>query len=233
MKINKKTIITILILLSAFLVCDYCFARAGGGGGGGGGGSGSGRWSILGYILAPIIFIYSIIMTVVARRKNEKVKKLLGEISKKDAVWNLEYMTASAQQIFYIVQKAWTNRNQDIAREYMSNNIYTKHSKQTDEMVAKGTKNILEEINLDEVLVYSISDFKNDSFDTFSAIMTGSMIDYSIDKKESIISGSDSKSESFKEIWIFIRKDDKWVLDEIKPEANLGDINAGSAFSEQ
>jgi predicted lipid-binding transport protein (Tim44 family) len=60
------------------------------------------------------------------------------------------------------------------------------------------------------------------------------MIDYTIDDKtNAVISGDNSKPETFKEIWTFIRDRHKWKLDEIDQNITMGDIDRSKAFSEK
>lgn len=214
-------------------ITTYCFARAGGGGGLGVVAGGGILTTILAIIIAPFFIIYTIILSLLLRRKENKVRKLTEKLVKADKMWNYRDMIATVEQVFFKVQKAWMERNQDLAREVMSDRIYQKHKFQTDEMIANGTKNMLRDINLTEILIISLEDYKDNSEDTFSAYVAGSMIDYTVNAKTlSPISGDPTQPENFQEIWTFVRDNNKWVLDEIDQEATLGDISRGIAFRE-
>ena len=83
-------------------------------------------------------------------------------------------------------------------------------------------------------MIISISDYLDNSEDKFSVYLKGSMIDYTInDTTYDVISGDNSKSETFKEIWTFIRDRHKWKLDEIDQNVTMGDIDRSKAFSEK
>jgi len=228
---NPKTIIT---LAFAFLLLstDYCFARAGGGGSGGGGGGGG----IVGLILLPFVLIYSAIVTAKLRKKMAHVQELTTKLEKTDHIWNYRTMKARVEEVFFKVQHAWMERDQDIAKDCMSDRIYMKHKEQTDEMIRNGTKNMLANMNIEDIMIYSISDYKDDSMDTFSAYIKGSMIDYTINTRTgSLASGKEedrTTSNGFKEIWVFLRKGNTWVLDEIDESVTIGEVNQGVAFTE-
>ena len=230
---SKIVLIVTTILFVTF--SDYCFARAGGGGGSGGGGGGGGIFTtILAFILAPFFIIYSIIVSIKLTHRNNKVQDLTAELEKGDKIWNHRNMMATVEQVFFKVQKAWMERNQDLAMDVMSERIYQKHKLQTDEMIANGTKNVLAKMNLEAIMIISISDYIDNSQDTFSVFLKGSMIDYTIDDKtNAVISGDNSKPETFKEIWTFIRDRQKWILDEIDQDVSMGDIDRSKAFSEK
>jgi len=220
-----KNILKLVFFSILILGCDYIFARAGGGGSGGSG-SGGIFTLLLGFVLAPFLLIYSVIVSFLLYKKKKKASRLLDKIEITDPIWNHRNMRARIEKIFFEVQNAWSERNQDLAKESMSSRIYHKHKTQTDQMIKNGKKNQLESINLIEASIISVADFKDDSKDAFSAHIKGKMIDYIIDEKtQEVIKGDNTKYESFTEIWHFIREGNKWVLDEIDQTATLFDIS--------
>lgn len=219
---KERTIPLVFIILILF--SEILYARAGGGGGTGGGGGGL-LTTILAFIVAPFFLIYSFIVTLIAEQKRNKVLKLSRQLEKEDRIWNYRYMISQVESIFFKVQGAWMKRDQNISKEFMSERIYNKHKAQTDLMIKEGRTNILSKMNIKEIMIFSIEDYKNDDLDTFSAFIQGSMIDYDIDDKtHAILTGSDTEIENFKEIWTFIRDGNKWLLDEIDQNVTLGDI---------
>ena len=216
---------------------DFCFARAGGGGGLGGGGGGAGGdifTTILAFILAPFFLAYSIIVSLKLERRRNSVTKLTKQLEKTDRMWNYRKMIARVEITFFKVQEAWMERNQDLAKEFMSDRIYQKHRLQTDEMITNGTKNMLAKMNIEEKMIISVSDYNDNSEDSFSVYIKGSMVDYTIDDKtNALISGDNTNPEVFKEIWVFIREKNNWVLDDIDQNVSIGDINHSRAFTER
>ena len=222
--IKKRNIVTIILVILLF-VPEIIFARAGGGGGTGGGGGAGFFTLLLAFVLAPFFLIYSAIMTVMMEQKRNKVKRLTQYLEKEDRIWHYRYMISQVETIFFKVQEAWMKRDQNIAKDFMSERIYNKHKEQTDLMINEGRTNLLSKMNIKEIMIFSIEDYKDNDLDTFSAFIQGSMIDYDIDDKtHAILSGSDKEIESFKEIWTFIRRKNKWVLDEIDQHVTIGDI---------
>jgi hypothetical protein len=223
LKTNKKYIKTLLLVLFVFSA-GYLLARAGGGGGRLGG-SGGPLTTFLAYILAPFFLIYIAVSSALLERKRNKAKHLIQKLETEDAIWNHRKMMARIDEVFLKVQIAWTERNQDLAKDYMSDRIYAKHKIQTDEMLKKGRKNVLDKINLEEAMIISVADYKDDASDSFSAHIKGSMIDYDIDENTNkVLSGYISEIESFTEIWHFIRDGNIWVLDEINQNITIGKV---------
>jgi hypothetical protein len=220
--------ILVLVLISVFLfgINHYVMARAGGGESGGSG------W-ILKFILFPIVLVYILLLNSKLKKKSQEVKTLTDKISKGDELWNHRHLLSTSRLVFMRVQKAWMERNQDLVKDVITNKIYEKHKAKTDEMIAKGTQNILKDIKISEIVIISVSDYKDNSKDSFSAYINASMIDYTIDEKTSkVISGDDSESNSFSEIWTFLRENDQWKLDEISQNTSFDVIDNSKVFSE-
>lgn len=223
-----------MLLFALLLIAgkEYCFARAGGGGAEVV--SGGLFTIILAFILAPFFFIYSLIMTVLWKRKRWRAERLANRLSENDKMWHLRDMKARVELAFFKVQQAWMERDQNLARDFMSDRIYEKHKMQTDAMISAGTKNILENINLLSTLITSVEDYADNNRDTFVALIKGRMTDYHINEKtKTVIKGYPSKTENFEELWRFIRVNDQWVLDEIDQSVNTDDLKYARAYTQK
>ncbi len=218
--------ICLLLLLSALLPADLC-ARAGGGGGGGGGGG------IMGIILYPFILIYIGILHYRIAQKNKEAAALIEKFAASDSGWRMESLKQRIEECFFKVQEAWTERNQDLARGYISRRLYDKHKAQTDLMIKDGEKNILKNINLIEAKIVEAIDYTDNSKDLFRVYIKGSMIDYTVtDPGGEVIKGKPEETGKFTELWKFTREDGRWVLDEIDQEVGLDDLAAFRSRSE-
>jgi hypothetical protein len=216
-----------LLAVVIFLAAETCWARAGGGGGGGGKGS----W--LNIFVLPFFIIYSAILTYQVRSKSIACKELLARLEKLDPSWDLDSIRHRVEEVFFKVQQAWMERNQDLAKDYMSSALYQKHKLQTDQLIAQNRKNVLENINLIEVRVVDVEDFLDNKKDLFWTHIEGSMIDYTIDDRtDRVLFGNRSKAETFTELWKFVRVTNTWVLDEIDQKVSIFDLRRFAAKSE-
>lgn len=238
------------------LAAGYCLGRAGGGGGGGhassshsyssvGHGYSSGSYGgdsgfvlMLALLGAAGLVAYLTWQNqqykVELAEKFRAVKVLTEELSQADPLWNLRAMMSRVNTVFFRVQQAWTERNQETARPFMSDQLYVRHKALTDQLRADGKRNVLENIKLAEVLIYSVADYQDNTRDTFAAQLTGSMLDYTVQEPHDYLTaGSPIIPESFTEVWFFVRQENQWVLDAIAPLATTALINKGSAYSER
>lgn len=229
MKMNHKIILKGLLLAAFTFVCLFCFARAGGSSS-----SGMGFWKILFFIiLLPFILIYAAIRSFYFSSRRNKANKLVEQLEHTDGIWNQRSMTARAEEIFLVVQKAWMERNLDIAKDYVSSRLYTKYKFQTDDMIARGVTNVLQDIKIGNVAIFSVNDYKDDSKDTFSAKISGTMLDYEVNETtDAVIKGDKNKPHFFEDIWTFIRQGNTWIADDVDNDVSLGDIRRGRASSE-
>lgn len=222
---KKHVVWSCLIASSAVLFPVEVWARAGGGEGGGKGG-------IINLILFPIFIGYSLWMSYLVFRKSRDSQKVL-ERAKVDAFWDPESIKDRIRVVYFKVQEAWMARNQDIAKNCMSDRLYQDHKRQTDLMKQNGTKNVLQSIHLSRARIVEVLDFDDDSMDQFWTHIEGSMIDYTIEEKTgNLVKGSKTKTESFAELWKFIRTDHGWVLDEIDSSVSAHDLLGMKSMTE-
>ena len=231
----KNMLYSLIITLNLLLLSNEVFARAGGGGYSGRSGS-SGGWkeglfSILFdlafFLLLSIVkLIHKTIFSYWLNKKNKESQEVMEKIAEQESTWRNVFIKKQIREVFFKVQEAWMERNQDIEKVYMSQSLYEKHKLQTDEMLKKGHKNILKKIKLIESRIVEVTDCKDNSKDKFWVYIKGSMIDYTIDEKtDKIISGDKSKNEKFSEFWKFIRGlDNNWILDEIKQKDSIRNL---------
>jgi predicted lipid-binding transport protein (Tim44 family) len=223
MKTYRSTLVTFAVFLWLAAV-ESAWARAGGGGGG----SGRGGWGSI--IALPFLIIYSAIVTHQVRKKSQACKELLARLEKLDPAWDIGAIRHRINEVFFKVQQAWLARDQNLAKDCMSDAIFQKHKLQTDHLIEEHHKNMLENINLAQVDIVDVEDFVDNRKDRFWAHIEGSMIDYTIDDTNNrIVSGNNTKTESFTELWKFIRVANTWVLDEIDQKVSLSDLKGFEA----
>ena len=228
MKLNVVLFKIIVFCIFTFTHFDT-FARAGG--------SSSGRmgfWMVLLFIvLLPFFLIYSGILKFFTSQRKKGAGKLINKLEITDSIWNDRSMKTRAEEIFFTVQKAWMERNIDIAKEYVTTRLHTKYKFQTDDMTARGVKNILQDIKINPIEIFSVQDYRDNNRDTFSAKISGTMLDYEIDEKTGTITkGDQAKKHFFEDIWTFTRQGNIWLADEVDNDVSLGDIRKGTATSE-
>jgi len=227
-KYSSVLLLCVLAISIVYLMPENAFARAGGGGGGGKGGG------IITIILLPFFIVYSAILTRLVRKKNQESKKLLAKIEALDNSWDLNRIKARIEIAFFKIQEAWMARDQDIAKDYMSERLYNKHKAQTDQMIKENRKNNLERINLTEAKVVEVVDYVDDSKDSLWVYIEGSMIDYIVNSETGEhISGEKDEAEDFSELWKFMKNNsNEWVLDEIDQSAGFFDLKGMNSYSQ-
>lgn len=230
------------------LAASHCLGRAGGGHasssysyssshGSYSGQGDNGPMVMLLLLVLVAVLVYVVVQNLQLKAElNDRfaaVRALTAELEKRDPLWNLQTMTSRVNDVFFKVQAAWTQRNQDLARACMSDKLYRRHKAQTDQMLADKTRNVLENIQLVEVLIYSVADYHDDARDTFAAQLTGSMIDYTVKEAHGYVTvGERVNPEAFTEVWYFVRENNQWLLDAIAPQATAEIIGYGRSYSE-
>lgn len=208
-------------------------ARAGGGGGSGGGSGGGGGHSssshsanrrssnplstVLGAAFVCIMASGgAIVFSFKVHAKHRKTKRLMEQLAKVDSSWDNKIFSTRMETIFYTVQEAWAQRNQEIARDCMSQSLYEQYNAKSQWMIIRHEKNILKDMKLLEAMPIDVNDFEGDSHDSIWVYIKARMVDYTIDDRTmQMISGSKS-STRFEEYWKLVKENGRWVLDEIR-----------------
>jgi predicted lipid-binding transport protein (Tim44 family) len=243
-----KNILAVLLIVLIFSGQTVAFARAGGGSSGSSHGGtshssspshssssstrSSKRYGFIDFIIAigTLIFV-SILVSIIVRKvrltKNKyKSISVIQNLSKYDGNWDYDSLMKDIKDAFYMVQIAWRERNQDLAKECMSEYLYGKHKFQTEEMKLLKEKNILENTVLLDAIPIGLQDLGGIDKDYVWVHIKAKCRDFTINEETNeIINKKSSKDEYFEEYWKFIRNEKRWVLDDIRQIDQITDLD--------
>lgn len=72
--------------------------------------------------------------------------------------WNLEKINQRTKDVFFKVQEAREKRDQDIAKDFISDTIYKKHKLYTDGFIKKWIINKLTYMKLKDIKIVEVND---------------------------------------------------------------------------
>ncbi len=130
----------------------------------------------------------------------------LAAIKAKDPGFDERAFLDRAQTSFFRVQQAWTARNQDLARDCMSDALYERHKMQTDQLIANHQIDMLENIVIGNAHIIGAS--AASAFDSIVVAFTASMTDYTIDENTKAMVSGNHFQQTFTEYWTFVRRGD-------------------------
>jgi predicted lipid-binding transport protein (Tim44 family) len=130
----------------------------------------------------------------------------LAAIKLHDANFDERAFLDRAQTAFFKLQQAWTARNQDLARDVMSDALYERHKMQTDQLIAAHQIDMLENIVIGSARILDVH--PGAAYDSIAVAFTASMTDYTIDENTKQVVSGDRYQQTFTEIWTFIRRAD-------------------------
>jgi len=131
----------------------------------------------------------------------------IAAIKAKDPNFDERAFLDRAQTSFFKVQQAWAARNQDVARECMSDALYERHKMQTDQLIANHQIDVLENIVIGNAHIMSAS--AGAAFDSITVAFTASMTDYTVDESTRKVVDGNQFRQTFTEFWTFIRRGDQ------------------------
>jgi predicted lipid-binding transport protein (Tim44 family) len=155
---------------------------------------------------APGMTVGQVIDAPARRLDPDAVAAGLEAIKAKDLNFDERAFLDRAQTSFFKVQQAWTARNQDLARDCMSDALYERHKMQTDQLIANHQVDVLENIVIGNAHITHVA--PGHAFDSITVAFTASMTDYTIDEQTRNVVGGNQYQQTFTEYWTFIRRGD-------------------------
>lgn len=179
------------------------------------------------YILIAIVFFFMI------RIRRKQAKKVIEESSLTDPSWDIGYLSALTERIFFDFQDAWMKKDLSLIQSRVTYNFYCTQQPKVNELIKKQQTNKLELIFIHSIDIVSSKDYKNDNLDSFSAIIKGKMIDYIIsDKTFEVVAGNPEKQESFTDYYLFTRNDNTWLLNKVVNDPELSYMFDAKSYKE-
>ncbi len=130
----------------------------------------------------------------------------IAAIQTRDPNFSTQAFLDRAQAAFFKIQQAWMARNQDLARDAMSDALYERHKMQTDQLIADHQIDVLENIVIGHATISGVTPVA--PFDSIVVAFTASMADYTIDENTKKIVDGQRVPTTFTEFWTFIRRAD-------------------------
>lgn len=196
------------------------YARAGGGGGGVGGGRGGGR-----PLIVLLGIVYLMLMAVVVYWKSKKAKQLIAQSASQDGFWSYDKMIELTRDAFVRMQNAWMERNMELVKDIVTEQLYKDFQRKLDWQKVKHEQNIVEDIKIKRTKIIGIEDHDGKDNDKFAVYIKGSLVDYTIsDKTAKVYTNKSKDTTEFVDLYYFVRRNDKWLLDRIDNDVSLGKI---------
>ena len=129
--------------------------------------------------------------------------------------WDRDSLIARVRQVFFWLQDAWSRQDLSAANEYLTTTLSNKYRTDLLGMKARGERNIIKEPMLDTGDIEFIHSHLDEKTQHFMAMVSASLIDYTVDTSERQISGDNTHRLYYTEFWEFVWQDDKWLLSNI------------------
>lgn len=127
---------------------------------------------------------------------------------------NEELILNLTKNIFYDVQKAWSNGDLSPVKNFLTDRMYQYLEEQLKELKAKGLRNIVENPKIENLEIVHVEEEGDNK--VVIVRLDASAIDYTEDSNGNIVEGDKYNPVSFTEYWAFVGKALNWRLDDIK-----------------
>lgn len=135
--------------------------------------------------------------------------------------WDRDFLVGRVRQVFFWLQDAWSRQDLSVANDYLATTLSNKYRTDLQGMKARGERNIIKEPVLNTGDIEFIHSHLDESTQHFIAMVSASLIDYTVDASQRQISGDNTHRLYFTEFWEFVWQDDRWLLSNIYQEDAL------------
>ncbi len=120
-----------------------------------------------------------------------------------DPAFNERQFRDRAQAAFFLLQKAWMERDLSMARGVMSDSIYQRWKVQIDQMLAAHKKNLLDNLFVAGAEIVKVE--RDPRLETITVRIDASAADYEVDDRSGQIVFGSRQDQAFTEYWTFVR----------------------------
>jgi predicted lipid-binding transport protein (Tim44 family) len=132
---------------------------------------------------------------------------------------NEELILNLTKNIFYDIQKAWSNGDLSPVKNFLTDKMYQYLEEQLKELKAKGLRNIVENPKIENLEIVHVEEEGDNK--VVIVKLDASAIDYTVDSNGNVVEGDKHNPVSFTEYWAFVGKALNWRLDDIKQVSDV------------
>lgn len=135
--------------------------------------------------------------------------------------WDRDLLIGRVRQVFFWLQDAWSRQDLSVANDYLTTTLGNKYRTDLQGMKSRGERNMIKEPVLDTGDIEFIHSHLDEESQHFIAMVSASLIDYTVDASERQISGDKTHRLYYTEFWEFVWQDNRWLLSNIYQEDDL------------
>jgi predicted lipid-binding transport protein (Tim44 family) len=127
----------------------------------------------------------------------------LAAIKQHDPNFDLEQFTQQVQQVFFIVEEAWSERKAEMARKVMADALWQTQRAQIQGYLDNHKRNMLEYLAVSNI--WPVTARSDERFDTITVRIVASCADYDVNDRDGRVVRGDKEVKPWEEDWTFQR----------------------------
>ncbi|MHB1654053.1 MAG: TIM44-like domain-containing protein [Desulfitobacteriaceae bacterium] len=135
--------------------------------------------------------------------------------------WDRDYLVARVRQVYFWLQDAWNRQDLTGNNEHLTPRLSSEYRQNLEGMRARGERNMIKEPVLESGDIEFIHSHLGEDSQHFIAMLSASLIDYTVDAQGRVISGDNTHRLYFTEFWELVWQGENWVLSNIYQEDAL------------
>jgi predicted lipid-binding transport protein (Tim44 family) len=184
-------------------------------------------------ILFLVFFVsFALYVQFKLKKKAGQVDRALKVLEKNDPIWRKEKLITYIDHYIEDVTTSWSDKDRVKLKDLLTENFYEIRSKKLDKMDEVGQRNVIDNIQIQDILLVDVQDYTDDELDRFTARIKYLAVNFTKNFKdqweeprwdEDVDPNPEMEAQDYIEFWTFLRQGKGWKLAKIEKEWKEGD----------
>jgi hypothetical protein len=157
-------------------------------------------WGLTGGVILGTLIILGAVF--IRRKSKQEQLTAMAQLKTTDPAFNEQEFLTGVSALFFEIKHAWTNRDMELVRAVMSNDVFSRFALQLQKHVRDGTFNRLDELSINPPAIGVIKADAN--YNRIGVLITFKAKDYIVDERGRKVSGSTNFTTKIEQ-WSFMR----------------------------
>jgi len=169
-------------------------------------------------VIITVVFfsvaLFGVTFLIIVRNQSAKIALKKAAIA--DVFWDEEKMLVHGEKMYFKVQEAWSKNDLSEIQYLVTSDFFNHYQHFLSRYAKSKLRNVIRDVKIEQSKIVKIIDKTNDNEDTFLMYYKGTMIDYLVNTESGIIvDGDKSDPDIFEDIYVFFRRENNWLLNQI------------------
>ena len=155
--------------------------------------------------------------------RSDDVAGRLDALAQLDSKWSTESLRRRVRDIFFAVQRSWIERNPDVGAPFMTADLLARQRLRIEGLINQRRVHQLENPLIEDLDFARFEEGGDGEEARVVTLLTMSLVETILDAETgALVAGARNVKQTRQEYWTFVRRDGKWLLEEVEQPGEGG-----------